>query len=162
MAHVREYHQDDALQLERCFAELQAVELAIEPNRADPMSIAKPYLAHLIQQCREQDGVIFVAEADGAIVGLVCIFARVDSGSLIEVEREYAYISDLVVLPAWRGQGIGRALLRRAEEYAAQQGAAVLKVDVLAANADAWAVYRAAGFQEHEIRLQKRLDSRDK
>jgi ribosomal protein S18 acetylase RimI-like enzyme len=161
MVHIREYHPDDTLQLERCVVELQAVERAIEPNRADPTSIAKPYLVHLIQQCREHDGAIFVAEAAGAIVGFVCVLARLDSGSLIEIEREYAYISDLVVQPTHRGHGIGRGLLWQAEEYAAQQGAAVLKVDVLAANAGARAVYRAAGFQEHEIRLQKRLDSPD-
>src|SRR5262245_21362830 len=159
MVHIREYHPNYPLQLERCVVELQAVERAIKSNRAEPTSIAKPYLAHLIQQCQERDGAIFVAEAEDAIVGFVCIFADVDSGSLIEVEREYAYLSDLVVLPTWRGQGIGRALLRRAEEYAGQQGAAVLKVDVLAANTGARAVYLATGFLEHEIRLQKRLDS---
>ena len=159
MIQIREYHPGDAPQVERCIVELQAFERAIEPNRAEPEAVAGPYLAQLLQQCLELDGAIFIAEAEGAIVGFVCALARVDSGALIEVEREYAYVSDLVVLPEYRGQGIGQALLRRAQAFAAQHGAAVLKVDVLAANAIARAVYRAAGFQEHEIRLQKRLDS---
>ena len=109
MVHVREYHPDDAFQVERCVIELQVYERTIEPNRADPTSIARPYLAHLLEQCQDQDGAIFVAEAVGAIVGFVCVLARLDSGSLIEVERDYAYISDLVVQPTHRGQGIGRA-----------------------------------------------------
>jgi GNAT superfamily N-acetyltransferase len=159
MIQIRDYDPGDAPQVEHCFIELQTFERAVEPNRADPASLAKPYLAHLLQQCQEQDGAIFVAEAEGTIVGFVCIFARVDSGSMIEIQREFAYISDLVVLLAQRGQGIGRALLRRAEEYAARRGVAVLKVDVLAANIGARAVYQVAGFQEHEIRLQKRLNA---
>jgi GNAT superfamily N-acetyltransferase len=130
MIHIRECDPGDISQVERCISELQVFERALEPNRADPASISAPYLAHLLQQCREQDGAIFVAEAGGAIVGFVCILARVDSGSMIEVEREYAYISDLVVLPAQRGQGIGRALLKRAEEFAARRGAAVLKAEL--------------------------------
>jgi ribosomal protein S18 acetylase RimI-like enzyme len=161
MIHIREYDPDDAAQVEHCIAELQTFERGIEPNRADPTSIVAPYLAHLLDLCNEQDGAIFVAESEGAIVGFVCVFGRVDSGSLIESDRAYAYISDLIVLPGQRGQGIGRALLRCAEEHVAQHGAAVLKVDVLAANAGARAVYQAAGFQESEIRLQKRLDQRD-
>jgi ribosomal protein S18 acetylase RimI-like enzyme len=159
MIQIRGYDPGDAPQVERCIAELQSFECGIEPNRAEPALVAAPYLAHLLQQCQELDGAIFVAETDGAIVGFVCVFARLDSGALIEADPEYAYISDLVVLPAHRGRGIGRALLGRAEEFAARQGAAVLKVDVLAANGGARAVYRAAGFQENEIRLQKRLDS---
>jgi ribosomal protein S18 acetylase RimI-like enzyme len=159
MIQIREYNTGDAPQVERCIVELQTFERTIEPNRAEPESIAKPYLAQLLDQCREQDGALFVAVAEGALIGFVCVLARVDSGSMIEADREYAYISDLVVLPAQRGQGIGRALLRRAEEFAARSGAAVLKVDVLAANDGARAVYQAAGFQEHEVRLQKRLDS---
>jgi ribosomal protein S18 acetylase RimI-like enzyme len=159
MIQIRDYDPGDAPQVERCIVELQTFERTIEPNRADPHAIAKPYLAHLLDQCHEQGGTIFVAVAEGTIIGFVCVLARVDSGSIIEADRDYAYISDLVVLPAHRGQGIGRVLLRRAEEFAVRSGAAVLKVDVLAANDGARAVYSAVGFQEHEIRLQKRLDS---
>lgn len=157
MVDIREYHLEDAPQVERCIVELQAFERKIEPNRADPETIAAPYLAHILQQCLDLDGAIFVAEAEGAVVGFVCIFAKTDSGSLIEAEPEHAYISDLVVLPAHRGRGVGRALLRQAEEFAVQHGARVLKLDVLAANSGARALYCTAGFQEHEIRLQKQL-----
>ena len=161
MIQIRDYDPGDAPQVERCFIELQTFERAIEPNRADPASIAPAYVAHLLQQCQEQDGAILVADIDSTIVGFVCVLARADSGALIEAQREYAYISDLVVLPAQRGRGIGRALLGRAKAFAVQHGAAMLKVDVLAANAGARAVYQAAGFEEHEIRLQQRLNSPD-
>jgi ribosomal protein S18 acetylase RimI-like enzyme len=157
MIHIREYHLGDAPQVERCIVELQAFERAIEPNRADPETIAASYLAHILQKCLDQDGALFVAEAESTIVGFVCVFTHVDSGALIEAEREHAYVSDLLVLPAYRRQAIGRALLGQAEDYAARRGATVLKLDVLAANNGARAVYRAAGFQELEIRLQKRI-----
>src|SRR5262245_44053941 len=134
MIAIRVYHPDDAPQVERCIGELQAFEREIEPNRADPETIAAPYLAYMLQQCLELDGAIFVAEAEGAVVGFVCIFAKADSGSLIEAERAHAYVSDLLVLPAYRGQGVGGALLGQAEDYATRHGATVLKIDVLAAN----------------------------
>ena len=91
------------------------------------------------------------------IVGLVAVIAQVNDESLLEIEPNYAYIPDLVVLPAYRGQGLGRALLQQAEAYAISQGARLLKVDVLAANRGARHLYQAVGFQENEIRLVKPL-----
>ncbi|HET9223178.1 MAG TPA: hypothetical protein VFO07_11780 [Roseiflexaceae bacterium] len=80
MIQIRDHAPGDAPQVERCFVELQTFERDIEPNRADPVSIAAPYLAHLLERCQELDGAIFAAEAERAIVGFVCVFARVIRG----------------------------------------------------------------------------------
>ena len=80
-----------------------------------------------------------------------------DAEELIEENSEYAYLTDLVVLPAYRGRGVGRALMQHAEAYAIEQGATVLKVDVLAANTVARELYTSMDYQEHEIRLLKQL-----
>ena len=83
--------------------------------------------------------------------------ARVQSEELDEEPSEYAFISDLVVLPAYRGRGLGRALLEKAEEHARLHGATTLKIESLAKNEVATTLYRNSGFSAYQILLVKRL-----
>ena len=56
-----------------------------------------------------------------------------------------------------RGRGIGRELLRRAEEYARAEGAPVLGIGVLARNTGALELYRELEFSEYLLQLKKEL-----
>jgi ribosomal protein S18 acetylase RimI-like enzyme len=154
---IREYRPADGSQIEACLVELQEFERLIDPNLAEGHTMAKSYLARMFARCSETLGKVFVAEFDGRLVGFISIWARVKSDSLEEQDFEYAYISDLVVLADYRGRGIGRALLRRAEEHSVMQGATMLKVGVLADNSVARRLYHDAGFQEYEVILVKHL-----
>lgn len=58
-----------------------------------------------------------------------------------------AEILTLAVIPTRRRQGLGRALLSAAMTEAARRGAAVMFLEVAAANAPAHALYAAAGFR---------------
>ncbi len=157
MVFVREYNEHDALHVEECIVALQAFEQTLDPNRVDGQSIAVRYREHLLGECRRSQGRLFVAESEERVVGFVCVLTHEGEAELLEATPGYAYITDLIVLAPYRGRGIGRALMRRAEDYTYAMGATVIKVDVLAANRNARASYERLGYQEHEIRLQKRL-----
>ena len=58
------------------------------------------------------------------------------------------YINILGVYEAARGQGIGQAMLLRAEEIAVEAGASGLSLIVLSDNPDAERLYRRVGFEE--------------
>jgi GNAT superfamily N-acetyltransferase len=66
-------------------------------------------------------------------------------------------VDDLVVLPEHRGHGYGRALLARAEAYAAALGRTTLRLRVKGGNLPARAFYAGAGYTEYEIELQKEI-----
>ena len=70
---------------------------------------------------------------------------------------EYGLVSDLVVTAKHRGRGVGRALLRAAEERARQAGADALRLSVKASNTAALSLYSVEGFEQSEIYLEKRL-----
>jgi ribosomal protein S18 acetylase RimI-like enzyme len=129
----------------------------IAPTRCSTRQV----ITSILSLCQESAGRVFVAELDGSIVGLVCVLARADSGNLTEQLREHAYVTDLVVLPGHRGAGIGRRLLRTAEEYAAGLGGSELTVDVLAANDPALRFYGEMGYRVAEVHLVKNLKKRD-
>ncbi|HEY7356570.1 MAG TPA: GNAT family N-acetyltransferase [Ktedonobacterales bacterium] len=154
---IRPYQPADQEQAERCIIELQDFERALEPDRVEGEAVARRYLEYLLTTCQRKTGRLFVAETDGQVVGLVCLWLEREAESFLTTLAGYAYISDLVVLPAYRRQGIGSALLQQAEAFALEQGATALRIGVLAKNVAAHAAYRKAGFREYEISLLKPL-----
>lgn len=157
MSVVREYEERDAPQLEECFVELQDYEGRIDPYLADGQSVLKSYLEYMFNRCAENCGKVFVAEVDAKVVGFVSVWAKVKAKAIEEKQYEYAYISDLVVLPAHRAMGLGRALLQRAEGYAEGQGARVLRIGVMAKNEAARRLYRSQGFEDRLIEMSKSM-----
>ena len=156
---IRQCTPGDADAVTHCISVLQDVEHDLESDRLPGAGVASAYFAHILQSCDRQSGRIFVADLHDTVVGFVCIWLEHDQETLISTLVDYAYISDLVVLPAYRRQGIGTALLRRAEAYAGECAVTTLKIGVLARNTSAHAVYRRAGFRDYELTLIKDLAS---
>lgn len=155
---VRDYDPArDAAGLRVCFVELQEFEHAFDPRAPRGEPIADAYLARMFERCAKWAGRVFVAESDGGVVGFVCVWGRVPPQEVDDEPADAAYVSDLVVLPPWRGRGIGNALLARAEAYAREQGVASLGVGVMDANRDARRLYERLGYAAVHVELAKRL-----
>ena len=154
---IREADDKDRSALEACFGELQDFERSIERNRAEPQSIRGPYIEGLLADCARTSGAVFVAEVNDRVVGFVCVLSRVPSDDIIELEGDYAYVTDLVVLEPFRRSGLGVQLMHVAEAHAVKSGATRIRVGVLAANLGAHRLYRKLGYSDSEIVLEKRM-----
>lgn len=98
---------------------------------------------------------VLIAEIDGQPVGFALFFHNFSTF----LGRRGLYLEDLYVRPAWRGRGIGRALLARLARIACERGCGRLEwwcldwnessigfYRSLGAEAmDEWTVYRIAG-----------------
>lgn len=109
-------------------------------------------------------GAFTVAEIDGACAGALTgrmiplPYHRGDSADLPEVYRPVLeleavaagswYLNVVAVYPEFRGQGIGSALLGKAEEIASLAGAPRISLLVEEANAGALKLYLKHGFRE--------------
>lgn len=92
-----------------------------------------------------------LAEVDGNVVG----FASLRLLNYLGEDAPYAEISELFVLERYRRQGMARALMTELEVRARAAGASSVAILTAADNAPAVALYRAMGFQEFSIALQK-------
>jgi ribosomal protein S18 acetylase RimI-like enzyme len=82
-------------------------------------------------------------------------FISAASGSGRLEEGDY-YISNVAVYPEFRGKGIGKALMLKAEELAGQRGARRVALDVEKDNENAIRIYKKLGYsvvREHSIEL---------
>ena len=155
---VREYQpEQDAASLRECIVELQEFERRIELALPAGSTMADAYSTYILKRCEEFAGKVFVVEVARRVVGFVCVWVRVPPEGPDEPPTAYAYISDLVILAAFRQRGLGRALLERAEGYAREQQARVLRIGVLAQNLIAKRLYLDVGFHERRIELSKDL-----
>jgi ribosomal protein S18 acetylase RimI-like enzyme len=143
-------------QVEACFVELQDFLHALESNVLEGKA-AKKYFDFMLARCAETAGKVFVAEVDKRIAGFVCVWGKVPSEKLDEEPEECAFVSDLVVLPAYRRQRVGRALLARAEDYARSLGVKKIQLEVLANNAGALKLYTGDGFRAYHFLMTKDL-----
>lgn len=98
---------------------------------------------------------VILAEAGGAAVGFALFFHSYSTW----LTRPGLYLEDLFVTPAWRGFGVGEALLRHLARLAVARGCGRLEWSVLTWNEpaigfyrrlgavpmDGWQVYRLAG-----------------
>ncbi len=115
------------------------------------------YLEALFRRCEEFAGRLFVAMAEGRVVGYVSVLGACRSDAPEDNPAPFAYVDDLVVMPDYRGRGHGQALLRRAEEYATACGLSSIRLRVKGGNRNARAFYAQGGYTEYELELEKRL-----
>ncbi len=100
------------------------------------------------------DDWICVAECNNTIIGYIAV----------EVHNEpekFVYLDDISVSEAFRSQGIGSALIKKAESYAAEINAAYIALHVEGSNTSALKLYERLGYsvrRNEENRLFMRHD----
>jgi len=146
---IREYQEPDSAALRQCVVEMQEFERVIDSRLRPGASTADQYCEHIHVRCREANGRVFVAEVEGAVVGIVAVLSRERFTELDEPPGDYALITDLVVLQPFRRRGFGRQLLQRAEMFAREAGASELRIGVLAQNNVARRLYLDIAFIPH-------------
>lgn len=82
-------------------------------------------------------GEVFVADHDGAVVGICTVMLDIDS---VRFGRR-AWVEDLAVHPDHRSAGHGKALLDAAKDWGRERGATHLELDSGEARADAHRFY---------------------
>ena len=99
----------------------------------------------LVPLLREHPTVlVLLAFADRRAVGIAVGFFGLSTFQA----RPLLNIHDLAVLPQYRGRGVGRELLRAAEDHARRERCCTLTLEVQDDNARALALYRSFGFTD--------------
>ena len=104
---------------------------------------SEPHRTRKFLQSRLQagDSIIFLAEDEAGAVGFIQLFP---SFSTVSLERLYI-LNDLFVLPRSRGRGVGRLLLRKAQNYCSEKGYKGLALETAVDN-PAQKLYEALGW----------------
>ena len=143
------------------YLETAAANLAAELARAmrisdaDARGRADKAVADLIgagDPARIREGVFVCAVIgdDGGVVGTVVF------GHQVGAPERY-YVWDIVIEPACRGRGYGRAAMQAIEEHARERGVSIIELNVFAHNRRARQLYDSLGYVEGGVRMLKEL-----
>ncbi len=104
-------------------------------------------------------GEMYIALRGGVAAGKVAVTTKDDLWA--DLPGEALYVHGLMVCRAFGGQGVGLAMLRWAERYAAEMGKALLRLDCDATNPELRAYYERAGFTHRgDVALAHRIAAR--
>ena len=134
----------------------------------------RPHREHLPHMFRKPDGparerdyiqglledshaALFVAQTGDGLVGYVNVMLVRAAPIPLLAPRSYAVVDNLVVDERCRRQGIGRALMRRAEAWASDKGATSVELNVYEFNHAAHALYVSLGYEDLSRRMSKPL-----
>ena len=95
---------------------------------------------------KDKNAAIIVAESSGEIIGLIHILIREAPDIPMMVKRRYAYIGEIAVAEEQRGPGIGKALMREAEQWAIRRKISQLEFNVWDFNKNAIAFFEKLGY----------------
>jgi ribosomal protein S18 acetylase RimI-like enzyme len=154
---IRAAARSDRLQLRRAMVELQDHESRLHPSRLPGDQIADAYLDWVQKRAAEQ-GAVLIAEIDGAFAGFVAGWIEEESHICETADsNRFGYVSDICVLPAFRGRRIASQLLDAVELRLRREGVTRVRLFTLAANRVARASYERSGYAAYEVVCEKSL-----
>jgi ribosomal protein S18 acetylase RimI-like enzyme len=103
--------------------------------------------SYISERMTRRDSVVLVAQSDdGRLTGFCQLYPTYCS---LRTARTFV-LYDLYVASAARGQGVGRALIRAAEDYARAAGAVRLELSTARDNTPAQRLYESLGWKRDE------------
>jgi GNAT superfamily N-acetyltransferase len=136
---------------------LQRYERQYEPNRRIDATVAAEFFDILMADVAKNRGIVHIAQDGDRAVGWAVAWPELDDAYVVSDERQFVYISELYVVEAARGTGVGRALIAACEDFARSLGIRIVQIGVLPGNTRAASVYAGAGYLTCAMRLRKYL-----
>ena len=130
MAAIRPAAPDDAARIQAIVEQAYAVYVPRIGKKPGPM--LEDYRA------RVAEGVVWVAEADGAVAGVLVLLT----------ERDHLLLDNVAVAPEAHGRGIGRQLIAFAEDEARRRGFAEIRLYTHEKMTENAAMYPRLGYAE--------------
>lgn len=98
------------------------------------------------REIKSTEAIVLIAERDGQIVGYA--YLSVATANLVEISQRVAWLDDIYVDEAARGDRVGKLLLEAAKNAARERlGTKVLMLHVAPQNETAQAIFESNGFQ---------------
>ncbi|MBU8881296.1 ribosomal protein S18-alanine N-acetyltransferase [Bacillus sp. FJAT-29790] len=100
---------------------------------------------------KNQFAVYVGLEEDGIVIGYCGVWIVIDE----------AHITNVALLPQYRGKKLGEALMREVMEVSSRKGAKSMTLEVRLSNVVAQSLYRKLGFQNGAIRKNYYTDNQE-
>ena len=161
IVNIREYRSSDRTVFVDLMEESQDYLVSIDDlKRLRRMpQYGESYTERTLQDVAKNNGVIYLAESEGRVVGLVVgIIHEQTKEELLElIPYKRGVVVELIVRKECREKGIGRLLMEKIEDYFKQKGCTAAMLEVFFPNKNALRLYGKLGYIERNVWMTKNL-----
>jgi len=158
---IRKYRESDRTALVRLLEELMDYIASIDDlKRIRRMpEFGESYTRRTLQKVAENNGIIYVAELGGELVGAVMgtMPEQTEEDRLEHVPSKFGEVLELVVKAEYRDRGVGTTLMKKMEEYFKKNNCNIAGVGVLVPNKGAHRLYSKLGYEDRSYYMTKNL-----
>ena len=158
---IRDYQGSDRTAFVKLMEQLMDYIVSIDDlkrTRRMP-EFGESYTQRTLQKIAENNGIIYVAEVNGQLVGAVVgtIPEQTKEDQLEHVPSKFGEVLELVVEAGYRDKGVGTMLMNKLEEYFKENNCNISGVGVLVPNKNAHRLYSKLGYEDRSIYMTKNL-----
>jgi len=155
---IRPARPEDYVDFSRLYLEVNDLHAAALPDLFQAANVAPLDEGEFCRMLETSGQAVYMALVDGAAVGFVNVVLREALPLEILAPRLFAVIDSIGVNAHFRKAGIGQALMERAEQWALEQGAGSVELNVFEFNQGAISFYKRQGYNALSRKMSKRLD----
>ncbi len=112
---------------------------------------------YLLASISDEDAAVFVAVFHGEIIGSIIAWIRETPDIPVLIQHTYVSVENLVVIQAFRQQGVGKELLERIHLWSRELGIKQIQLTVWDFNERAQVFYKQLGYEMLHHRMRKEL-----
>ena len=151
---IRPASLQDLEDIQALYKALIADMARLQPAYFQPTAQDEAFIRSVLES---EAGDILLATEDHRVLGFALVQEQTTPPYPCFVFHRYAYLMDIVTAPGHRGKGVGKALLRAAEEWATLRKCEYIELSVLTENQGGIALYEKTGFKEYTKVMRKSL-----
>lgn len=165
-AHItfRDYKDEDRGTLVDLTNKLEEYVKPLDPlHRVKNLSgFSEMSLQETLENVKKYQGKITFAEDNGKVVGVIIgvIWEQSEKNKLEIGQHTVGEVLDLYLEEAYRGKGLGKAMLQMMEDYFKSKGCDSMWIEVFSPNENAHNVYKKYGFVDREVGMLKQLSEK--
>lgn len=160
MIKISEYKKEKGV-LIKFMEELQDYLIQIDPMKRMQRlpEYGKLYVANLLEQVKEADGIIYIASHENNPVGMIAgVIQKSSKEDEVEsITSTTGGILELIVQKEYRGKNIGSLLMKKMEEYFQNKNCDVICVEVFAPNIKTHDFYEKFGYEDRLVTMIKKI-----
>ena len=154
---IREAHPQDLEGIYAIFSLADALHREAHPEIFQVTTQISSIKSYLLDAILADDGVIFVGEVQGEVIGAIIAWVRQPADYPILKKRNFVSVDNLVVAVDYREMGVGKALMEKIHLWAQNRQIKEIQLTVWDFNAEAIAFYEKLGYHALHHRLRKEL-----
>ena len=153
---IRKAEKNDYTDLLKLYRQVDEQHYQALPEIFEPPKNGCRSVSWLEDRLQDTSYLLLVAEDQQQILGLIEVQIRQTDHPLLK-PKKYGHLCDIVVDLSWRRNGIGKALMNKAHQWAKSQGAEDMELVVFSFNTEALSFYRSLNYVNKHIKLKTSL-----